>query len=318
MPFISIIIPNYNHAPYLTERIESVLNQTYQNFEVIILDDCSTDNSKEIIEEYRNHAKISHIIFNEQNSGSTFKQWNKGVSMAKGEWIWIAESDDCANKHLIEKLIFPTIKDKSIVLSYCQSNRLNSNGIITGDWHNHTTHLERDYKVNFITGGISFIKEDLLDRNVIPNASAVIFNKKAFIKAGCTDEDIQYNSDWLLWMKILVGGNISYTSEILNNFRYHSNSVIAKASSHYKIPFYRKYDIIMMKRFLEFVKDHSIKKLIQPTKESLYKFSYQEFEFLTKKRFYKKSFNYLMLSLIYSPHKTKTLMYGIKFLKNYY
>ena len=58
MPFISIIIPNYNHAPYLTERIESVLNQTYQNFEVIILDDCSTDNSREIIEKYANNPKV--------------------------------------------------------------------------------------------------------------------------------------------------------------------------------------------------------------------------------------------------------------------
>jgi hypothetical protein len=75
---------------------------------------------------------------------------------------------------------------------------------------------------------------------------------------------------------------------------------------------------IFINEALEFVKDQSIKKLIQPTKERLYKFSYQEFEFLTKKRFYKKSFNYLMLSLIYSPHKIKTLMYGIKFLKNYY
>lgn len=71
MPKVSVIIPNYNHSSYLKERIDSILNQTFQNFEVIILDDCSTDNSKEIIELYRDHTKVSHIVYNEKNSGST-------------------------------------------------------------------------------------------------------------------------------------------------------------------------------------------------------------------------------------------------------
>ena len=77
MPNVSVIIPNYNHALYLQVRLDSVFNQTYQDFEVIILDDCSTDNSREIIEKYANNPKTSHIIFNDVNSGSTIKQWEK-------------------------------------------------------------------------------------------------------------------------------------------------------------------------------------------------------------------------------------------------
>ena len=74
---ISVIVPNYNHASFLKQRIDSILNQTFQDFELIILDDCSTDNSREIIETYRNHLKVSHIIYNTENSGSLLNNGKK-------------------------------------------------------------------------------------------------------------------------------------------------------------------------------------------------------------------------------------------------
>ena len=74
MPTVSVIVPNYCHAPYLEQRIESILQQTFQDFELILLDDCSTDGSREILERYRNHPKVSGIFYNERNSGSPFKQ----------------------------------------------------------------------------------------------------------------------------------------------------------------------------------------------------------------------------------------------------
>jgi len=78
-PLVSIIIPNYNHARYLEQRLDSVFNQTYQNFEVIILDDCSTDNSLEIIEKYKDNPHLSLVVVNETNSGSSYKQWDNGI-----------------------------------------------------------------------------------------------------------------------------------------------------------------------------------------------------------------------------------------------
>jgi glycosyltransferase involved in cell wall biosynthesis len=80
-PLVSIIIPNYNHARFLDERMTSVLEQTYQHIEVIILDDCSTDNSREVIEKYRSNPKVSKIVFNDTNSRSPFKQWYKGFQL---------------------------------------------------------------------------------------------------------------------------------------------------------------------------------------------------------------------------------------------
>ena len=93
-PLVSVIIPNYNHARFLIERIDSVLNQSYKNFEIIVLDDKSTDNSVEIIMKYSNNKHVSQIVINDENSGSPFLQWQKGFKLAKGELVWIAESDD--------------------------------------------------------------------------------------------------------------------------------------------------------------------------------------------------------------------------------
>jgi glycosyltransferase involved in cell wall biosynthesis len=87
-PLVSVIIPNYCHSQFLVQRIESVLNQTYQNFEVIILDDCSPDAgaSKAVIEKYRGNPHVSHIVYNEENSGSTFKQALLTRKTACGLW----------------------------------------------------------------------------------------------------------------------------------------------------------------------------------------------------------------------------------------
>src|SRR5690242_21921320 len=89
-PTVSVIIPNYNHARYLPRRIESVLRQSYQDFELILMDDASTDDSREVLSLYLSDPRV-RVQFNEVNSGSPFKQWNKGVKLARGKYVWIAE-----------------------------------------------------------------------------------------------------------------------------------------------------------------------------------------------------------------------------------
>ncbi len=105
MPKVSVIVPNYNHESFLQQRIDSILNQTYQDFELILLDDASSDASISIIENYRYEEKVSEIVLNTVNSGSPFKQWIKGIKLAKGEFIWIAESDDFAEPTFLETTV---------------------------------------------------------------------------------------------------------------------------------------------------------------------------------------------------------------------
>ena len=102
---VSIIVPNYNHALYLRERLDSIFSQTFQDFEVILLDDNSSDSSIEVLKEYAAHPKVSHFIVNATNSGSPFIQWEKGLSLSKGKYIWIAESDDSCEITFLEKLL---------------------------------------------------------------------------------------------------------------------------------------------------------------------------------------------------------------------
>lgn len=82
LPLVSVVVPNYNYKRYLNLRIQSILQQTYQNIELILLDDASTDGSEEVLSDYQDHAKVSHILLNEHNTGNPFKQWFKGMQLA--------------------------------------------------------------------------------------------------------------------------------------------------------------------------------------------------------------------------------------------
>jgi glycosyltransferase involved in cell wall biosynthesis len=123
MPIVSVIVPNYNHARYLRQRIETVLRQSFQDFEIILLDDCSTDESRSILSSYARDPRV-RIDFNNVNSGSTFKQWNKGVRLARCKYIWIAESDDYADERLLERLVPVLENDPAVAFAFCRSWRI--------------------------------------------------------------------------------------------------------------------------------------------------------------------------------------------------
>jgi len=231
-PLVSVIVPNYNHQKYLELRLESIFNQTYPHFEVILLDDCSTDQSQEILLEYAKNPKVSHCVFNATNSGNTFVQWNKGIELAKGDYIWIAESDDFCELHFLEELLQPFLQDPEISLVYCQSNRADERGNITGNWLNYTDTLDSElFLTNFVMDGNEFIERFLIHKNVIPNASGVLFQSPRAAEWVGVDIDpvLKTCGDWLQYVKLLSNKKIAYSHKALNCFRYHSASVIASS-----------------------------------------------------------------------------------------
>lgn len=214
-PLVSVIIPNYNHARFLSQRIECVLNQTYSNFEVIILDDKSNDNSVDIINKYKNNSKISKIIINKENSGSTFIQWEKGFKYANGELIWIAESDDYCETNLLEVLVNEFRNDKNCVIAFCKSIKIDTEGSYIG---------EAGMKKNMHLRGISFFNHYLYRYCYINNASSALFKKSALYQADWRHSFFRGSGDWLLWIEISRQGNVAYVNQPLNYFRIHGSN----------------------------------------------------------------------------------------------
>ncbi|MDR1881221.1 MAG: glycosyltransferase [Prevotella sp.] len=224
MPEISVIVPNYNHAPFLKQRIDSILNQTCQDFELIILDDGSTDNSKEIIEQYRNQPKVSRIVYNTVNSGSPFKQWRKGIELAKGKYIWIAESDDFSDVLFLEYAMKSIVEYRSI-LAFCSSS------IIDG---NNRTLSQKPFILEKEALDVqSFLKQHLLFGSRIYNASMAVLKKEAIENMDWDKiSNLKYCGDWLFWASLLKkhpADNVSEVKLYLNYFRTHNKNVSNKA-----------------------------------------------------------------------------------------
>lgn len=233
-PLISVIVPNYHHSKFLNLRLETIFEQSYQNFELIILDDCSPDESREILSKYSDHPKVSHCIFNEENSGNTFAQWNKGIKLAKGDYIWIAESDDYSDRKFLEKLIEVHLANREIALAFCQSHRVNSGGEITGNWITYTSEFNKNpFTGDFVMDGNDFIEKYLIHKNVIPNVSGVLFKSIDLhaISPLVIKPFLKYNADWFYYIQLLCNSNVAFVSESLNFFRFHEKSVIARAGN---------------------------------------------------------------------------------------
>lgn len=216
MPEVSVIIPNYNHAFYLKQRIDSVLNQGFKDFELIILDDCSTDSSQSIIYTYKDHPQIGTIVINEVNSGSTYLQWQKGVRLARGKWIWIAESDDWCEPTFLDEMMQMVKGNPKIVLSYCQSTVFSDNKILYK--------TSSDFLAQYYTGR-DWIAKNMLGDCSLLNASMAIFKRTEAIEILNHLPNLKQCGDWFFWCMLAQKGHVGVSGRYLNYFRKHAVNV---------------------------------------------------------------------------------------------
>lgn len=216
MPKVSIIVPNYNYARFLPERMESIFSQTFQDFEIILLDDCSTDNSCELLTEYAKHEKVTHCVFNEKNSGSPFAQWDKGIQLAQGEWIWIAEADDVANIHFLEKMLAEVVNYPSAGLAYSQLQAIGADGQYL--W------TQPACNNKFYTG-IQFVREKLVFTTTIFNVSCCVFKKSDYKKIDTAlYQQYRHGGDYMFYIQMAGVTDVYECGQILDSFRIHKTS----------------------------------------------------------------------------------------------
>lgn len=229
-PLVSVIVPNYNHASYLGERLRSIAAQGIIDIEYILLDDHSNDSSLEILRDFSLLEPRAHLYRNDQNSGSTFRQWQKGLKLARGRYVWIAESDDSASPGFLETLVAVLEANPEAVLAYSQSMMIDVNGAHLGvplDWTNDLS--AQRWSQPYVASGRQELEAALIHKNTIPNVSAVLFRNRPDL-AGMIDVESRFCGDWMTYVRLCgLGGSIAFVPEPLNYWRQDSSNVRTRA-----------------------------------------------------------------------------------------
>jgi len=227
-PSITVIVPNYNYGRYLQLRLHTILDQTLPPDEIIILDDASTDYSLDIIQAIVAQSAIPiKVITHPVNTGNPFVQWVKGLEQSKCDLVWIAEADDYCEPTLLETLAKEFVDDH-VVMAWTDSIMVDGMGESQG--FEYKNYYAKDHgafwHTHFTMNGKELIDRCLLAVNVIPNASAVLFRRKAVDSDLSLIQQYRFSGDWWFWISLAEKGKVSYRAEALNYHRRHAQSVI--------------------------------------------------------------------------------------------
>lgn len=227
----SVIVVTYNHAPYLEERIASVMAQTYPHFEVIFVDDASTDGSQEIIERYRHHEKVSHLLLSKTNNGYQSHNWQQAIEMAANDWIWIAEGDDVADPQFLEKAA-EALSNGEKALFYTDAYKLEegkpkSASLLYSnikDKFFQTRHWSSNYKGEGKTEINAFHKYVC----IVNNVSAAIIPRQPALEVLAHFPHKRFYSDWLFFAQLMERLPVVYLAQPLTGYRSYLQSHFGK------------------------------------------------------------------------------------------
>ena len=209
-PIISVIIPTYNRAYLIGKAIKSVLNQTYQDFEIIVIDDGSTDNTKETVKSF-NNFKIRYICHTNNQGVSVAR--NTGIRASRGKYIALLDSDD---EWLPEKL------DKQIKVfksEFPEVGVVYSNVLYIDESGKNMNKLRNPKKVE------GYIYEDLLGGNYVGTPSTLLIKKECFNQVGLFDDLLNAENDWDMWIRIAKYYRFALIKIPLVKYRFHSNRI---------------------------------------------------------------------------------------------
>lgn len=231
-PLVSIVVPNYNYARYLNERMNSIFNQTLKDYEIILLDDASTDGSLDILKEYAKDPRVASLTVNATNTGLPFLQWKKGIDRARGKYIWIAESDDSCTPEFLATCVAELEKNPNAMIAFTGSNTIDENGnpgeMDYDQWYGKKFISRLGNAKSF--DGERYVTHNMAWRNYVYNASGTVFRRDAV--SACDNLDTCFNmrnaGDWFFWTALMQHGEVIEIYRKLNKFRRHTCSQTAK------------------------------------------------------------------------------------------
>lgn len=236
LPRVSVVVPNYNYAHYLRERLSSIAEQTWPIAEILVLDDASSDDSVAVVQALRGGiAPEPRIEVNATNSGSVFRQWRKGVELARGDYVWIAEADDLARPAFLETLVAALEANPGVAMAYCESEAIDADGaLLMPDYRAWTGELSATkWAAAYTASGAEEAAQALAVKNTIPNVSAVLFRREPLLAVLREHEDeicgYRVAGDWVAYLHLLARGGIHYVPAALNRHRRHRTSVTSDA-----------------------------------------------------------------------------------------
>jgi len=211
-PTVSVIIPTYNRAYLFGKAIKSVLNQTYKDFEIIVIDDGSTDNTEEITRGFKD-KRVKYIKKYKKNRGISVAR-NIGIKMARGKYIALLDSDD---EWLPEKL------DKQINILQSESPEV---GVVYSNLcyiDENGNNMNRKLRISKKAEG--YIYEDLLEKYCVSPPSSFLIKKECFNRVGLFDDLLSGQEDWDMWIRIAKYYRFTLIKIPLVKYRLHSNQI---------------------------------------------------------------------------------------------
>jgi glycosyltransferase involved in cell wall biosynthesis len=225
-PSVSIVVPTYNHERYISERIESILQQTIQDFEVLVLDDCSADSTVAIVERYADDPRV-RLVRSAVNSGFPFGQWQRGLAACRSDLVWIAEGDDACGGNLLESLL-PAFDEPATSIAFCRSEVIDENGISApaalDDYLSQSDFPFQQASVRM--EGVRAVQAGFGAICLIVNASSTILRKNSVVDSLEQARQFKICGDWYVYLSALKRGELYYTRSATNYFRRHPESVV--------------------------------------------------------------------------------------------
>jgi glycosyltransferase involved in cell wall biosynthesis len=222
-PRVSVVVPNYNYARYLEERFDSILKQSFSDREIIFIDDASQDESVTLVRE-KFADRLSHFETSAVNSGNPFVQWNRGVRLARGEFVWIAEADDTCEADFLASLLDALERSPRAGLAYCCTTPIDHAGnvIDAGFYQRYVGELHATrWRSDYVANGRDEVRDFLSRKNTITNVSGVLFRKEAYVAMGYAPEHMRMCGDWLAYCRLLHDWDVAFVAQPMNFHRQH-------------------------------------------------------------------------------------------------